>query len=59
MAWCLYSGRTWANIRSSATVRSEVTERAALLYLLRHSGRRWSAVAEEVEERGSALAVLQ
>lgn len=36
-----------------------MTERAALLYLLRHSGRRWSAVADEVEERGSALAVLQ
>lgn len=36
-----------------------MTERAALLYLLRHGGRRWSAIADEVEERVSALAVLQ
>lgn len=36
-----------------------MTERAALLYLLRHDGRRWSVVADEVEERGSALAVLR
>lgn len=35
-----------------------MTERAALLYLLRNSGKRWSTVADEVEERGSALAVL-
>lgn len=36
-----------------------MTERAALLYLLRHGGRGWSAISDEVEERGSALAVLQ
>ncbi len=34
------------------------TERAALLLLLRDSGRSWSSIADEVEERGSALAVL-
>ncbi len=34
------------------------TERSALLLLLRHSGRSWSSVTDEVEERGSALAVL-
>ena len=35
-----------------------MTERAALLALLQGSGKRWSTVAEEVEERGSALKVL-
>lgn len=34
------------------------TERGALLALLRGSPKRWMAVAEEVEERGSALDVL-
>lgn len=44
---------------STATTGRNVTERAALLYLLRHSGRRWSAVAEEVEERRSAVAIVR
>ncbi|HEY1818931.1 MAG TPA: DNA-processing protein DprA [Trebonia sp.] len=35
-----------------------VTERGALLALLRSSGQRWSAVADEVESAGSAVQVL-
>ncbi len=36
-----------------------MTERGALLALLRTSGQRWRAVADEVESVGSALAVLR
>lgn len=35
-----------------------VTERSAFLYLLRHSGRRWAEISDEVEDCGSAIELL-
>jgi DNA processing protein len=38
---------------------AELTERAALVALLRLGGRTWSSIAEDVEDSGSALSVLE
>jgi DNA processing protein len=38
---------------------AELTERAALISLLRLGGRSWSSIAEDVEDSGSALSVLE